>query len=309
MVRPAVAFQLMAACESEPPNRLGQLGAPRHGRKAEWRESRLLLGRDSADIAVVLRSDDDISVLGDFPNLTTVDIAGASTAQIATLASVLPHLTTLSLRKPRIDSLEMVGRCLSLRELAIANATKVSTLEGLGAIKGLEVLLLDYVPRVTSLDPLRLTVSLQELGLKTLASQTSSQLVDSLGPLRSLRRLRRLEMRGVVARDRSLRPLWDLRQLRALELSNHYDVAEVGKLTGALPGAQAWTLKPYDESALRTICKKCGQRLRIQTIGRKRGHFVCLECDWDQVARHIEEFEHWREVGEQEAIAAGLLND
>ena len=137
----------------------------------------------------------------------------------------------------------------------LADATKVSTLEGLAAIKGLEVLLLDNLPRVTALDPLGSAVSLQELGLKALVSRTTSQLVDSLCPLRSLTRLRRLEMRGVVARDRSLRPLWYLRQLRAVELSNHYSVEEVGKLTGALPGAKVGrsspTMNPPSEPSAR----------------------------------------------------------
>ena len=187
----------------------------------------------------------------------------------------------------------------SCNELRIRDTTQLDTLTGLNRVAGVQRLTIVNAPRIRSLDPIADLLDLRSFGFRILMSKTSSQRIDSLGPLAALQHLESIEMLGVVAIDGSLQPLRGLRRLRHVHIPNRYDVAEFGQLAGALPEAKGFGLEPV--SGLGSIsCPKCEGGTEVQLIGRRRNRFVCTVCDADVIAKHRATFDQWRAVGASE---------
>lgn len=99
-----------------------------------------------------------------------------------------------------------LGAFRGLRTLVIATFPDES-LAGLSTLTGLRYLQIVHLPNITDLTPLAHFQELESLSLETLPSWDSSgkiTVVNSLGPLIQLPRLRHLSLFGVVPPDRSL---------------------------------------------------------------------------------------------------------
>ena len=202
-------------------------------------------------------------------------------------------MDVLILRRPRLDSLEVVTSFNRLKALRVDDATKVTTLPPLAKINGLQTLALENLPRITSLAPMSGARTLEEFSFATLLSRTTPQLVDSLNPLGSVPLLRVLRFGGVVARDRLLQPLWGLRNLEEVQIPNHYPVEQVGRLVGAHPALTGWGITATTPTPL--ACKRCGERNRVQLIGG-RPRFACRSCDSALVIKHGLDFQRWTQT-------------
>jgi hypothetical protein len=180
-------------------------------------------------------------------------------------------------------------------ELRLVDVTQLQTLAGLERVPLLRHLTIVNAPLVRSLEPIRALAELRSLRIAIAMSKTSNQRIDSFRPLAELRRLESLRLTGVVAADKSLRPLHQLQQLREVSIPNFYGVEEFGRLAGALPNARGFGLSAVvDDHPGR--CSRCGQQTEVQLIGRQRNRFVCVSCDAQGVAAHRARFEHWREA-------------
>ena len=102
-------------------------------------------------------------------------------------------------------------------------------------------------------------------------------------------------MIGFTASDGDLTSLHGLESLRIVSIPNYYSLEQLSPLSGALPKAQGFGLAAVVEYHRREPCAICGCATEAQLIGRRRGAFVCAECDAALVARHVENFIRFRD--------------
>jgi hypothetical protein len=104
----------------------------------------------------------------------------------------------------------------------------------------LKSLRLTHFPKLRALAGLERLAMLEELTLESVPSYDTSGkylVVDSLGPIASLKKLRVLRMYGVKAADASLAPLLECGALSRVEVGRGFPSAEYEKLRHAFPGA------------------------------------------------------------------------
>ena len=126
--------------------------------------------------------------------------------------------------------------------------------------------------------------------------------VESLQPLTRLPRLRYLRLSNVRAMDGKLRPLSELGELRELYLSNFFELEEVARLAGALPGVRSNTLTPVfaprDHGSPPSepfLCPRCGGTREIMT--GKPASLLCYVCDASKYQRRVARWELARATG------------
>lgn len=118
-------------------------------------------------------------------------------------------------------SLAPVAQLTGVRQLSIATFPDDS-LEALASLTALEELQIVHLPKVHDLSPLSGLTNLRSLSLQTLPSWDASGMVtevESLTPISSLTSLERLELFGVVPKNRSVDSVIDMPSLRHLRVS------------------------------------------------------------------------------------------
>jgi hypothetical protein len=147
-----------------------------------------------------------------------------------------PSLERVYVSQLTATDLSPLARLPRMTRLRINGATRMSDLEWAAPLRGLDVLALEHLPKVRSLEPLAALTQLRSLGVE--GAMDSTVRVASLAPLSALTRLEYLFLTALRSDDRSLRPLHALRALKGLECARHFPDAEFVALRSALPELQ-----------------------------------------------------------------------
>lgn len=133
-----------------------------------------------------------------------------------------PHtVSSLRVWHCKYKSLAPVGELVNLEELIIATFPDPS-LDFLRNLRKLRYLSVLHLPKVTSVEALSELKDLETLSLRTLPSWDSSSkrtLVETFEPLRSLPRLKHIELIGVEAKESPFEVLKSLPSLKTMLVS------------------------------------------------------------------------------------------
>jgi hypothetical protein len=180
----------------------------------------------------------------------------------------LPNLEELTLHEPTKEQLLAIGRLRSVRRLRITHA-RPKTIDFIGAMGGVEELVLEYVSGFSDLAPLRSLKRLRALHIENLRKVSAfdglsgaanlqylavhgttdwKQPIDDFEFLRGLPRLEVLALWEVICRAPypALLPALALGNLKTLRIHGNYLPAEeYALLEEGLPGVEGATWGPY----------------------------------------------------------------
>ncbi len=182
--------------------------------------------------------------LGDLAALEALWVFDINERQFAEL---LPGVDPLYLRfcGLRVADLSGLGRLDRLRALEIDWNTKVTEVDFLRQLGGLELLALVDCCKVHDIGAIADLGGLRFLELS--GGMWTTFRPKTLAPLASLTQLERLSMTSIRVSDQSLVPLADLTSLRWIGLSNQFPTEEFARLSVALPETECTHFAPYLE--------------------------------------------------------------
>lgn len=214
----------------------------------------------------------------------------------------------LRISKSGLERFEDLANFPNLIELGIFDyrSTSFAPLNPLRALRRLSIV---HFPRVTDLEPLARLSGLEELTLETLPSGDASgkhQVVASFRPLAPLKKLRVLRLAGVRAEDNDLSPLDGLKALQELALGNLFPQQQFARLARELPHVRCVFLAPF----LRLeghICRKCGdEKVMLTGSDVPNPKVVCPVCHRKKFEANVAHFEQLkRGPSEPNATADG----
>lgn len=188
----------------------------------------------------------------------------------------LPHLEELTLHEPSKEQLEGLGALGTVRRLRVTHA-RPKTIEFIGAMTGVEELVLEYVSGFSDLSPLRHLTRLRALHLENLRRVSDFVGLSGIASLKYLsiygtldwkqpitdfeflRGLSGLEVLGLFqiitkAAYPALLPALSLKRLKQLHLASSYlDTAEYALLEEGLTGVEGASWGPYHSVAHRYV--------------------------------------------------------
>lgn len=170
----------------------------------------------------------DFAPLAGLRKLHSLCCSCISAKQYAVVAG-LKKLDYLWLVDPRKGSLAEIGTGSAVRTLRL-EIFKPPTLDGLEAFESLEHLFIWHAPKITSLEPIGRLSKLRILVVSTPPSWDSSRRtirIESLSPL-ARTGLTHLSLTGVQPMDGTVKPLASLENLRELEIENLPRMASYG---------------------------------------------------------------------------------
>jgi|GEM_PF-1404412 len=199
----------------------------------------------------------------------------------------------LDLSEVRNTDISFLRTNRSLRILYVGSAY---TLAGVSELTQVRELRLLHIPKVTSLEPVSRLQGLQILVVATPPSWDASRRcieVESLAPLGRLKNLGRLDLCGVLPRDRTLKPLGELVNLRQLLISHVYafGMEDYADLARHLPRTVGACLRPCYSMGFETPCRKCrGQTVFLTGPRPRTRRQLCPTCDRAKLEEHIAEW-------------------
>lgn len=174
-------------------------------------------------------------------------------------------------------SISLVGP----RELGIHWNTKVSSLEFVKDLPGLEALVLIDTKKTADLEPLS---SLKRIrAFEYSGGIWNKQTAESLEPVSRMLSLRYLAFTNIKVMNGGLSPLAVLKGLETLELSNQFETREYAFLSVALASTQCDLFAPY-----RKLSSPIGGKDLM--ITGKRKPFLSSKDDKVRVAKYVAQF-------------------
>jgi len=172
-------------------------------------------------------------------------IAGGVNQECLEEISELSRIETLYLEQLTATDLGCLRRLRNLRQLIISGGTKIPTLSWLAELPPLRALALGNLKRVTDISAIEVLPSLRAFGFE--GSMWTTQRVDSLEPLISLRNLEALFLTSCRTRENGLRPLHKIGSLRYLECAASYRDDEFLALRRANPRLECQWFNAIDK--------------------------------------------------------------
>jgi Leucine-rich repeat (LRR) protein len=198
-------------------------------------------------------------------------------------ACAMPNLEYLSVKWSSLTTLDAIGALRGLRWFVLGSSTRLASLEPLRALPKLHTLELENVKLIHDFTPLQALTSLRRLAVT--GSMWTRQKLGSLEPFARMTWLEALALD--TAAVESIRPLARLTGLKELVLGGRLPVEEYAWLAARLPGTQCrWFAPCYELSAMNAgRCQRChNDTLVLLTGGSARA--LCRVCDAARVARH-----------------------
>ncbi len=147
------------------------------------------------------------------------------------------------LRTPDLTPLKCLPR---LRHLKIDWNTKITNLDAIGHLEGLETLILVNLPKVMDLSPISRLTELTVLDYS--GGVWAANLARSLEPLAALPKLEERSLTNLKVESGGLRPLAKCRALKYLSLSNQFETEDYAYLSVKLPQTQCRSFAPWIET-------------------------------------------------------------
>jgi len=229
--------------------------------------------------------------LSRFKRLKNLFVHGLREEDLAHVAAVsgLKRLLIWSLNASDLHGLSPLSQ---LESLGAYHAFKLKSFAGLQSLHSLRHIYFYHIPNVNSLAPLSGLTSLEEIILEQSWGTDKLLSFESLRPIRTLVRLRCLDLRGAKIADGSLKPIAFLPAIHHLfPCSYAFDIHELAYLAAKLNHQLARedrlhpTLK-LDRDDQFYVCKKCGaqQHKLVGKVGRKYRLLACPKCDNELIA-------------------------
>lgn len=234
-------------------------------------------------------------VLRELPSigsLTHLHLTRASNKDIEEI-SKLKGLTHLRLEKSSFVDFSPLANLEHLKFLFVDSNTKLSSLNGVAQLIGLEGLSFVNLPNVRDLEPIS---SLQSLKFFAFEGTLHKNLkVKSIAPLGELALMEALHLTAVGFEDLSLRPLSNLKSLKELKVGVFYPAEEFARLSGSLPKCECIFFKPTRKSPLK--CEKGHEKVILSGKGLRD---LCPDCDSGKLKKFISQFNAWQTEGYQD---------
>jgi hypothetical protein len=169
-------------------------------------------------------------------------LVGMKDRDVATIAPLL-DVEYLYFYELRAADLAPLARLPRLRNLKIEWNTRLTTLDAIGPLTGLETLILVDTPKVRDLSALTTLPNLAALEYS--GGIWNKQRAISLEPLAELPKLEELTLTNLSVESGGLRPLARCRALKTLHLSNQFDTEDYAYLSVALPNVECQAFQPW----------------------------------------------------------------
>lgn len=195
-------------------------------------------------------------------------------------------LTFYEMRVERLSSLARLG---ALTMLAIEWNTKLTSLEPVGELSGLEILSIVDAPKARDLTPIARLARLCALDFS--GGIWTKNTVNSREPIGQLGALEELRLTNLRVLDGGLRPLSGCRALRRLDVSNQFETADYAYLSVALPDTECDHFAPYVP-----LQGPIGGK-DVMVVGSRKP-FLVASKDAARIQRYVDEF---RKLQEQAA--------
>ena len=227
--------------------------------------------------------------LATFRQLSSLWVAGCGAGQLKTIAG-LSHLERLVIHDMRVAELRPLAVMTRLKALVICGNARAVSLAGIDLLGQLEILALENLQNVRSINPLAALGGLRFLSIE--GSMHSAMVIDTLKPLARLVSLEQLRLANLRVTDRSLAPVAELKQLQRLFIANMFEVEEFARLSAALTHTEGEALRPYWATSI--LCEGCEEK-KVLLTGEGQPA-VCPACDPDRVAAHVERFDRIKQA-------------
>jgi hypothetical protein len=169
-------------------------------------------------------------------------LSGMSERHLSLLPPVLP-IRDLVVHDYRSGSIQALPEAPALESLAVCGSAKLKSISGVERYRGLRQLILFDCNNYSDLLPLRPLEQLETLCLEGGFSKVLR--VQSLEPLSSLRRLRRLRLASIRVKEGGLAPLEGLSSIESVFIARTFPRAELQRLARALPRARGRYLDDF----------------------------------------------------------------
>jgi hypothetical protein len=189
---------------------------------------------------------------------------------------------SLAFYEMRVSDLGPLAGLDGIRELGITWNTKVVDLEPLRSLRDLELLVLQDIPKVRSIDAIGELEHLVALDFS--GGIWNRNRAQSLEPIGRLGSLQELVLTNLAVASDGLRPLARCRSLRRLSLSNQFATEDYAYLAARLPQVECEMFAPF---------VPLGQAIGgndVMVVG-KRKPFLNASKDADRLARYVRDFE------------------
>ena len=249
--------------------------------------------KNTADLAEVPDDVEQLSIgrntrgterLDQLIGLRRLWIGGATLARLEQVAR-LSRLEELVIAAAACDTLPQSWRLPELRTLLLTRCAKITSVESLAAMHGLQRLAITSAKRLVDYGPLgalgRLTTL--ELGEERYYER---QTIGSLSFLPRLRRLDYLALHFSAVGDGSLRPIAKLPSLRTLKLNNTSPREEFAYLAARLPNV---TCPWFGGFISLGKCSNCGDDTTVMLTGMRQPR-LCTVCDRTRFEKKLDEF-------------------
>jgi len=204
-------------------------------------------------------------------------------------ACEMENLVGLFIKWSGISSIDSIPKLKNLGYLHIGSSPSIDPLEPLTRLPTLEWLELENIRASSDLGFLSTMTNLKGLSIGGDSNSIKYLKAESLAPLENLQKVFWLSLPTFVPRDGSLMPLAKMRSLKYLLISNKYKMEEIARLAGARPDIECERFKPMTDVLGYFICKKCGKNRMVLLTGKGKP-ILCLDCDAERIARHVNAF-------------------
>lgn len=225
------------------------------------------------------------------PQLTGVRflwLQSRATQELFDAACAMPDLEGLNIKWGAIQSSATLAGARKLKYLHIGSPS-LAPLEVLGELPELVWLELDNIKAAADLTFLEKLPNLTGLSISGASNSIKVLPIQTLAPLRALKKLEWLQLATVTVADESLAPIGDLPALRYLNLANRFRMEEVAALAARLPQVDCELFRPTGEPVNWLQCKKCKQKTMVMLTG-KGLPWLCTECDAKRLQKHEQAF-------------------
>ncbi|MCM3027652.1 leucine-rich repeat domain-containing protein [Bacillus safensis] len=227
----------------------------------------------------------NIERLKSFSNLTKLWIYKVNQKEFNTILSLV-NPKMLYMRELRVEDLSIISSLKDVEVLALEWNTKAQSLWDLSKNTFLKSLSITDFSKLNDIAPLQKKTDLELLELS--GGLFNSLNLNTLQPLRYLKKLKYLCLSNIKVKDESLEPISELEGLEELEISNQFPTEEYARLSVTLPNTKCDRFAPYIFLSSPIVDKD------VMVIGKRKPK-LNSKVDGEKLQKYEEQFKAYQE--------------